>query len=887
MAARSLAADSHSPSGPVRLAAGLLVLAVVLSPWAFGSVHAVSQAALLGLVLLAAALSLLARPRVPLPWGAAPLLLGLALGIGQLAPLPRGTLEAVSPKSFEFQRHLFESPPGLERGPSAEEIRRPVSLNPGATRHQLALLLLGTLAYLVAARTFFRPAAALALGGAVAANGAALVLFGLVQKLTWNQSLYWAVPLSQGGTPFGPFVNRNNAGGFLNLCLAGALALLFWALQDDSGQETSEGRWADWSGGFSAWERLRGGLESSIAGLTAGKAAALALTAWLVAGVLATLSRGAVIALIAAAAVTLLAAVAMRQRLGRLAALGLVALAGAGLVAWVGLSSELQTRFEPLSAGTIGEEVRPRLWREALSTTPDFWKTGGGLGTFRFVLEPYRRTLTDQHWYDHAENQYIEALLVGGVPGAALLISALALAGWGLARLVRLAARAGAAAQAAALGAVFALTSQAFQAAFDFGLYLPANMLLLAVWCGVAIGLAIVLAAQSRRPVTGLAIPGSAWLCSGVVGGLLLAGLPAMVDTWRLGRVELALRAATFGDLREPPDEAALEARLGDLTQVLPLRDDDALAHLRAAELWILLYRLRAQAQLQAEADPGVSSQQLREATSTGTLHRRAQQLAAVADAQGLGRLRSEAVVARHLLPARAHLARADRACPLLAKVHLGLAELVFLSADPRSNAPLLDRARRLAPADAQLLFHAGVLDWDAGREDRAFASWRQSWSLSPEYGQRILSFLGDRIDPARIASLILPAQPQAVVQFVRFRQGQGDLPERWADQLRQAAAELGQSGLPAPERLYVQGSLEALGGQTDRAIEHYTQAVALRPGELVWRHELARLLLGVGQFDAARRQALTCVQMAPRDSSQQQLLDEIENAAQRSTDPP
>jgi len=54
----------------------------------------------------------------------------------------------------------------------------------------------------------------------MAINGVAIAFFGLVQQLTWNGRLFWQVPLEQGGEPFGPFVDRNHAGGFLTLCLA-------------------------------------------------------------------------------------------------------------------------------------------------------------------------------------------------------------------------------------------------------------------------------------------------------------------------------------------------------------------------------------------------------------------------------------------------------------------------------------------------------------------------------------------------------------------------------------------------------------------------------------------------------------------------------------------
>lgn len=866
--------DGGVSSWPGRIAVGLLTAAVVLSPWAFGSVHAVSQVALLAVVMAAGAVSLLSRWAPPLPWLAIPLLLGFGLAIAQLAPLSEDLLGTVAPKSLELQRHLFE-PATPEAGPAAA--KRPISLYPAAGRHQLCLLLLATLAFLVAARSFTTGSLGLALAIAIAANGAALVLFGLVQRLTWNQQLYWSVPLSGGGYPFGPFVNRNNAGGFLNLCLAGGVALLFWAMR--RGESEGEDDWRYLSAdGFSWWERCRGTVEGWLANLDASKAAALALTGWLVAGVMATLSRGAVVALVASGGATLVAAAAMRQRLRHLAAVGLVGVVGAGLLAWFGLLADLQDRFATIEEA--GGDTRTNIWREALTATPEFWTTGSGLGTFRYLFEHYRRGVTDQHWYEHAENQYVESLFDAGLPGLVLLLTALALMAYTLLCLVRSAGRAGPAVQAVALGAVFAVTSQVVQGAFDFGLYLPANMTLLSVWCGLAVGLAICLAPESER--SRVALPGSAWLGAGVLGGLLLAGLPALVDTWRLGRIEAAMRASSPGDLREAPSVEELETRLKVIDAALPERPDDAEAQLRAAELWILLYRLKAEDRLRAEADTAVSVEQLRQTASTGVLHRRAQQLASANDDQGLQRLRGEPLVADYLLPAREHLLRADRACPLLAKTQLGLAELTFLAADPRDNAAWLQRARRLSPADGQLLFHIGVLEWDAGRTSEALAAWRESWRLTPAYGERILRLASERVEPAQIAAELMPASPEAMVQFVRARRAVGDSAEQWAHTLRQAESLLPNSTAPTAEKLRLRAALAELGGQPAPAIEGYFQALALRPAEVIWRRELARLLLTEGRLDEARQQAAACAQFAPRDRDQIKLMDDIENATRR-----
>jgi tetratricopeptide (TPR) repeat protein len=344
------------------------------------------------------------------------------------------------------------------------------------------------------------------------------------------------------------------------------------------------------------------------------------------------------------------------------------------------------------------------------------------------------------------------------------------------------------------------------------------------------------------------------------------------------------MRVASLGDLRDLPTAEEVESRLNALTAALPARPDDADAQLRAAELGIMLYRLRAEDRLRAEAEAAISPEQIREAASTGVLHRRAQQLAAAGDAAALGRLRSEPVVAEHLVVARDHLTRADRACPLLAKAHVGLAELTFLTTDPRQNAAALARTRNLAPADGQLLYHVGVLEWDAGRMPEAIAAWRESWRLAPNYGDRILRMVGDKLAPAQIAKDLMPAEPAALVQFVRSRRAAGDSMDQWAAKITEAETLVADSALPSAEKIHLRAALADLSNKPGEAIDLYLQALALTPAQADWRLELARMLLAAGRLDEAKQQVQICAQFTPGNRELLRLSDEIENALRRNS---
>jgi len=56
--------------------------------------------------------------------------------------------------------------------------------------------------------------------------GFVVSLFGIIQHFTFNGKLYWFRELRYGGIPFGPYVNRNHFGGFIELVVPPGLAIL-------------------------------------------------------------------------------------------------------------------------------------------------------------------------------------------------------------------------------------------------------------------------------------------------------------------------------------------------------------------------------------------------------------------------------------------------------------------------------------------------------------------------------------------------------------------------------------------------------------------------------------------------------------------------------------
>ena len=228
--------------------------------------------------------------------------------------------------------------------------------------------------------------------------GVALTVVAFVQAASpeprriyglWRPHWDWAV--------FGPYVNRNHFAGYL--VMAAPLAIGF-ALEAISRLRA-------------AWERRRRGWlllgESEGNAVLRGSAVVMVV----VAGLLASRSRGAVSAFALAALVLPLVS---RHR--RRTALVVSLLVGLGL-AWIGVS-DILSAFE--ARGVKGSRLD--LWRDALSMVPRFPIFGDGWNAFATAF-PWYQTVWKTDWVGEAHNDYLQALIDGGAVGAALVAALL------------------------------------------------------------------------------------------------------------------------------------------------------------------------------------------------------------------------------------------------------------------------------------------------------------------------------------------------------------------------------------------------------------------------------------------------------------------------------
>jgi O-antigen ligase len=289
------------------------------------------------------------------------------------------------------------------------------------------------------------------LGLAVTVYALALAVFAIVQFFSSPALIYWTVKPRWGGWVFGPYVNHNHYAGLMEMLIPLAAVYVL--------------------------SRPR----RHPARLLLGFAVCVAVASVLLSG-----SRGGLIAL--GAEVLILAAILVRRVPGRrLAAAGALGMVGAvSLFLWMDRGDILK-RFSTVASlartpeATFGERRLVAL--DALRMFRHRLITGAGLGSFETAYPPYRSFPSDFEW-DHAHNDYAEALAETGLAGLALILVSLGLfLGVAFSNLgERLRHESGWMQLGAALGCCGLLV----HSLVDFNLHIPAN----AAWFAFCAGLA-------------------------------------------------------------------------------------------------------------------------------------------------------------------------------------------------------------------------------------------------------------------------------------------------------------------------------------------------------------------------------------------------------------
>jgi len=374
-----------------------------------------------------------------------------AVGLLQLAPLPSSWTWLGSPAATA-RRVIGTVVPEAALGSS------PWSLSPPDTVDALlrlaAYALIGLAAFVsLREERHVRQAAAL-----IAVSGAFQALYGSAEYLSGHQHIFGFAKTHYLSEATGTFINRNHFAGYLAMTLPFSLGLAIASLGRPRGREGAEG----------LRKALRDWLDSTRP--AALLAAGAALVTWT--GVILSYSRAGLAAAVLASATSVIV-----LRLDRRRAIALVVALAIPLLSLLWL--EIRAPGERFAA--VGNELSSRtgrlaVWRTTVDLIGAHPLLGYGLGTFESAYGPHR-AFAARIRYDHAHNDWLEALLEGGIGAVLVLAGLLGLAVRpAFAREGRASERSGLAKCAA--GGVLAI---ALHSLTDFCLRIPAIAVLLAV----------------------------------------------------------------------------------------------------------------------------------------------------------------------------------------------------------------------------------------------------------------------------------------------------------------------------------------------------------------------------------------------------------------------
>ena len=445
-------------------AEAVVFAALALSPLPNGSLlegpgdarwQTLLAAAAFAALVLVVAERRLAREPLALPAVLVPLAALLGWTLLQLVPLPLGVLRALAPATAATFAASYPDAAWAE-----------ISQYPALTRLEALRLAAVIAAIIVVVNRVRTSRDSVRWLVVITLVGVGMTIVAFVQRATSDDPflLLWTWRLERWGTPFGPYINKNHFAGLMEITMGAALGLTL--------------------GGLAVvLSPLRGmslGTKLGAIGARPGGRVIVPLVAFglMGAGLVASLSRGGVIAMLAALAVFTVWLVVRHRLLAAWAVLGSTVLAVVAASAILGPGNvENRLTLQPRAINRV------HVWRDALAMVGDHPIAGTGAGTFLYAHQRYH-DYPDKRLATHAESDWLQLWSGLGTVGMALL----AWAGWRFGRAVR-AGLAGepTAERLALVGVLVGILSILLHGFLDVNLQIPANGFHFAVLAALAL----------------------------------------------------------------------------------------------------------------------------------------------------------------------------------------------------------------------------------------------------------------------------------------------------------------------------------------------------------------------------------------------------------------
>lgn len=858
-----------------------LLFVICASPWMIASVTPGAQLIIASVLLIALASwwiesGLASGQRQILPYVLLFVVLGMAIGLLQTIALPDSLANVLAGRQTEIAEKYL-SDPASATGPPKR-----LSLDIEGTWHQLRLLVIAATCLLIGGR-YFRGTRHLATFlSVVLINGVALTAFGLVQKMRFNGKLFWEIELTQGGSPFGPFICRNNAAGYLVMCLSAGVGLLLLLMTQRRPSKPHQ----IVSDEIPVWRQATTYIGLFVAQLDARRLAILIACIFISIGVVATLSRGGVVTLLAAwIGGCLIYNLTRKPKFAGLLMAPVVLLVIA-LVSWVGFADDLVKRFESidtLSESTI--DARLDTWRDTLPAALDHGWFGTGLGSYRSVHRLYR-TDPELQLFEYAENQYVQSVVEAGLPGLVLLLMALAVSYWYVSFL--LARGSSGRTIGTGLFGAFLLVGQTIAAVFDFGWYVPANMVLFAAGMGIVAHQAHSLAGRLKK---------KSWLkfeCPKaatqiVILGTFLCSIFVVYDLYHKSAIYDEVRPVSVGFLdpisfdRSETDERV--QRLAPLVNKSPTISGlntmgDLYVHRARLQYLDLLKSSSQVASLSGEQQAFVDSN-LWNLTGLVRIHEYISSLERNKDQIRLNRFKQQDFFQIDLPQALLYFQASQKSSPLQPRTQFLIGLLTSILGDYDRAKVELEKAIELSPQNPGFRFSAAMVMLQREDSTAATEHLKHYVELKPRQFVNVLNILTGKSNRD-----IVPLEERVIFETVM-----GDDPEQLyvfgkdyvldesrlkRDVLERAVRDLGEVSLSDPQNLILKADIHLELGDSDKGIESLEAATRSDPYDHKTRFRLATLLFEHGHLMKAKEQVSRLLNFNSESRQYRSLMDRV-----------
>ncbi|MDO4587769.1 MAG: O-antigen ligase family protein [Planctomycetia bacterium] len=703
-----------------------------------------------------------------------PLLLGILFGFFQLLPLPATVLQAISPHKIELCHELVSSGESLDTKweknvlTQSEIDKIPqwsnqISVCSSETREQLALLILAVSAFLIAGILFDTEDSRRWFWIFLVGNGLLLALFCIATRANDAISFY-----SAESDYFGPFFNKNNGAGYLCLCFGAAFSFLTESclihknrvsLQNHSYKRSNPHFVKKLNVLLINLEKISR-LTEKMVQLIKQSFFPLLTCGIIFAAILASLSRGSSLAVIFGFLFGLVILIYKKNvRYGYLVSVLLLIILG--FLFCAGLNDSIRKRIATLLLSDVNSNAlmidgRWKLWDGTIQTIKDFQSCGAGLGTYYLANRKNDPFLHFGSIGYNAENQWLETIVNAGYFGLFLAVWEFLLILITAFLLIKRTKKDSI--FALGTGIIVLLISQAISGTFDFGLYLPANILLFAVLCGSFMNCFDL----SVKKQNSFFFSEHQFRIKKVIRLSLL--FLALLFCWNsLKEIQSIAEIREAKKLiRMPQQTWTLDPDLIDewiqyTKTKVEKRQDDFKAHLFLADLWELRFRIAVWERFNSESFLETEKNSDKNEQKINLLWKKTQPLAwhlLITEKQKLNLnvyvqfIRNEPAVQKFLREALKEVLLARKYCPIHPATHYRLE--IYL---PLVNSTTLDEQRQLfnlyskrtislSPTEPRHLFLCGFCHLCSGDEKNGFSYWRKSLTCSTAYLNEMLSFI-------------------------------------------------------------------------------------------------------------------------------------------------